>query len=272
MLKEAYHLLTKEYTLTLATTEKDFYAVKKLRAEIFSLKYNMPPSILESKGYLFSQDDKQSFIYLLKHIPTERYIGTVRNFFINAHTTQTLMPMQRDGNVKDINFSSYNLPICEISRMGLSNNLLKYQNFSTLKLRTYLSLALMIATRINAFLYQYSTIFSIMEPSLDRILKRQQAYFEQTGKPVDYYGTCIPYAINRKKLLEETEENVGQVTRYYLKQLCQNPEPFWQFIDNNPYLERSDIQLDRICQLFKEYGDDVDLELLLGEKEIITEV
>ena len=39
---------------------------------------------------------------------------------------------------------------------------------------------------------------------------------------------------------------MGQLTRYYLKELCKNPESFWQFIDNNPYLERSDIQLDRI--------------------------
>lgn len=104
-----------------------------------------------------------------------------------------------------------------------------------------------------------------MEPSLHRILKRQDANFEQIGNPVNYYGTRTPFAISREKLLIETEENVGQVTRHYLKQLCQNPEKFWKFIDDNPYLERSDIELDRICKLFKEYGDDVALELLMGE-------
>ena len=111
-----------------------------------------------------------------------------------------------------------------------------------------------------------------MEPSLHHILKRQNVNFKQISKSIDYYGMRIPYAIERTKLLRDTEENMGKLTRYYLKELCQNPEPFWQFIDNNPYLERSDIQLDRICQLFKEHGDDVDLELLLGEKEIITEL
>ena len=57
---------------------------------------------------------------------------------------------------------------------------------------------------------------------------------------------------------------------FYLQDLCKNPEKFWEFIDNNPYpyLERSYIQLDRICQLFEAHGDDVDLLLLLAEKKI----
>ncbi|HHD78357.1 MAG TPA: hypothetical protein ENK98_01760 [Epsilonproteobacteria bacterium] len=76
---------------------------------------------------------------------------------------------------------------------------------------------------------------------------------------------CVPYAIEREKLLQDTEKTMGTITRHYLKALCQNPDAFWEFIDNNPYLERSDIQLDRICQLFKEHGDNVDLSLLLGE-------
>ncbi len=74
--------------------------------------------------------------------------------------------------------------------------------------------------------------------------------------------------IEREKLINESKNILGQLTLFYLKELCQNPEKFWHFIDNNPYLERSDIQLDRICQLFEEYGDDVDIPLLLkGHKE-----
>ncbi len=91
--------------------------------------------------------------------------------------------------------------------------------------------------------------------------------FKQIGEPVEYYGIRTPYAIERKELLSDTEETMGEITRYYLKKLCKNSDSFWQFIDNNPYLERSDIQLDRICKLFEEYGDDADLSLLLGVKE-----
>jgi len=79
-----------------------------------------------------------------------------------------------------------------------------------------------------------------------------------------------PYTINTKVLLNETESIMGKMTNHYLKRLCESPDAFWKFIDNNPYLERSDIQLDRICQLFQEHGDDVDISLLLGEEVATT--
>lgn len=123
----------------------------------------------------------------------------------------------------------------------------------------------MIATRINFFIYHYPVVFAIMEPSLHRILKRQGVNFEQIGEAVDYYGMRIPFAIDRKKLLRDTEQTMGKLTRYYLKELCSDPEKFWQFIDNNPYLERSDIRLERICRLFETHGEDVDLSLLLKD-------
>ena len=265
---EVIHLLTKEYSITLATNQEDFQAVKDIRHDVIINHY---PEIKETKEYIFNQDDEQSFIYLLQHKETKTYAGSVRIFFANEHTPIQKIPMEKDFHVKNIRHLTQNLPICEISRFALSKNQIKHKGFSELRLRTYLSLALMIATRINAFLYCYSTLFSIMEPSLKRLLKGQNANFEQIGEPMVYHGIRIPFAIRREKLLQETEENVGQITRYYLKELCKNPESFWKFIDSNPYLERSDIQLDRICQLFEEYGDDVELSLLMGEKEVNIE-
>lgn len=261
---EAIHLLTKEYSLVLAATQEDFQAVKKLRNDIISHNYpELDPQEIEP--YLFSQDDEQSFIYLLRHQATNKYVGTVRVFFVNRHTPIQKIPMQKDFHIKNIECFIQNRPICEISRLGLSNNLIEHKKFSGIQLRTYLSMALMIATRINFFLYHYFTIFSLMELSLHRILKRQRVNFEQIGEPVSHYGTRIPFVIERQKLLIETENTMGQITRYYLKELCKNPEVLWTFVDNNPYLKRSDIHLDRICQLFKEYGDDVDISLLLEE-------
>ena len=230
----------------------------------------MSPELLESKGYLFSQDDEQSFIYLLQHKATKTYVGTVRIFFINKNTPIQEMPMQKDGNVQDIEDLTQRLPLAEISRGALIENLPYDENLSALQLRTLLTYGLMIATRINFILYSYSMVFSIMEPSLHRILKRQGVNFEQIGEPVDYYGMCTPFATDRERLIKDTEKNMDEITRFYLKELCTNPKKFWKFIDNNPYLERSDIQLDRICQLFKENGDNVDLELLLGENDLST--
>jgi len=259
-----FNLLTKEYSIILATTENAFQVVKEVRSAVFSTKYAMSPEVLESKGYLFSQDDKQSFIYLLQHNDTGKYVGTVRAFFVNEHTPVQKMPMQKDGNVQGIEEYTQKHPIVEISRGALIHVLPQHEHLSALQLRTLLTYGLMVATRINFLLYHYSMVFSIMEPSLHRILKRQFVHFKQIGEPVEYYGTRTPFAIERQELLSDTEESMGEITRYYLKELCQNPDSFWQFIDNNPYLKRSDIQLDRICKLFKEYGDDVDISLLLG--------
>ncbi len=271
VLNEALHLLTQEYTLILATTKEDISAVKKIRKEILLPKYQNFATIEDEDLFLFNKDDEQSFIYLLRHNPTQTFVGTIRVFFLNSSTPIQKLPMQKDGHVEGIEYLTKDLPICEVSRLALSTNLSTYKDFSTLQLRTYLSMALMAATRINFFLYHYSKIFAIMERSLQRILKRQNVYFEQIGNAVDYYGMRFPFVIKKENFLvsgEETEGPMGMITRYYLKELCQNPEALWQFIDNHPYLERSDIHLDRICQVFKEHGNDVDLSILLKDQKV----
>ncbi len=263
-------LLTREYTLHLATTPADFEQVKRLRKKVFSEKLSIPEQTLESSGFIYSEEDKQSFLYLLYHNQTNTYVGTVRAFFVNTKTPIQQLPMQKDGHVNDIGHLTMELPIIEISRGALILDLPKHEIFSAIQLRTLLTYGLMIATRTNFLLYPYIRVFSMIEPSLHRILKRQNVNFEQVGISREYYGIRAPYAIERTKLLKETEENMGQITRHYLKELCENPEPFWEFIDNNPYLERSDIELERICKLFKEYGEDVDLSLLLGEEDALS--
>ena len=273
MLDKIFHLLTEEYTLILATTQEDFQAVKEVRSDVFVHRYAKYPDLKRAKWFLFGQDDEQAFIYLLQHNATKKYVGSVRVFFINEHTPVQNMPMQRDSKVEGIEHLTKDLPICEISRLALIKTIPEHKDFSMTQLRTLLSMALMSATRINFFLYHYSRIFAIMERSLHRILKRQSVTFEPIGDAVDYYGKRFPFVIKKEDFIiagEKTEGTMGQLTRYYLKELCKNPESFWQFIDNNSYLERSDIQLDRICKLFKEHGDNVSMKLLLGEIDLST--
>ncbi len=268
MIEKTFHLLTKEYSIFLATTEEDLQAVRDIRAEVFVSRLETSLALLESRKFLFNKDDEQSFIYLLQHNATKKYVGSVRVIFINERTPIQIMPMQRDGKVEGIEHLTKDLPICEISRLALIKIIPEHKDFSMPQLRTLLSMALMSATRINFFLYHYSRIFAIMERSLHRILKRQSVAFEAIGDAVDYYGVRFPFVIKKEDFLiagEKTEGTMGQLTKYYLKELCKNPEPLWKFIDDNPYLERSDIQLDRICQLFEEHGEDLDLSLLLGD-------
>ena len=265
---KVFHLLAEEYSLLLATTKEDFQAVKEIRNDVIVNHY---PDVEESKEYIFNQDDEQSFIYLLQHKATKKYVGSVRIFFVNELTPIQEIPMQKDLHIKNIECLTQDLPIGEISRFALVKNQIQHKDFSGLQLRTSLSLALMCATRINVFLYHYTKIFAIMERSLHRIFNRQSLTFEPIGDAIDFHGVRFPFVIRKESLLtagEETEGTMGKLTRHYLKEFCKNPESIWQFIDNNPYLERSDIQLDKICQHFKKYGDDIDMALLVREDEM----
>ena len=266
MLKKAFHLLTQEYSIFLATTAEHLQAVKDIRAEVFVSRLEMSFAELESRNFLINKDDEQSFIYLLQHKATKKYVGSVRVIFINEHTPIQIMPMQRDGKVQGIDHLTKDFPICEISRLALVKNLPKHEDFSMNELRTLLSMSLMSATRINFFLYHYSSIFAIMERSLHLILKRQSVAFTSIGDAVDYYGLRFPFVINQRDLalaIEKTEKSMGEVTKYYLLELCNNPESLWGFIDNNPYLERSDIHLDKISQAFKKHGENVSIQQLV---------
>jgi len=268
VLNKVFHLLTEEYTIILAATQEHFHAVEAIRNDVVVNHY---PDIEETKEYIFSQDDEQSFIYLLQHKATKKYVGSVRVFFANEHTPAQEIPMQKDLHIKDIERFTQELPICEVSRFALIKNQIKHKDFSELRLRSYLSLALMCATRINFLLYHYSRIFAIMEHSLHHILKRQSVAFEPIGDAIDFHGIRFPFVIKKEDFItagEKTEGTMGQLTRYYLKKLCKDPESLWQFIDNNPYLERSDIYLVKINQLFETYGDDVDLALLLEDEDL----
>jgi len=270
VLEKVFHLLTEEYKLILATTQEDFRAVENIRNDVIVNHY---PDIEETKEYIFSQDDKQSFTYLLQHKETKRYVGSVRIFFVNKYTPAQEIPMQKDLHIENIERYTQELPIAEISRFALIKDQVPHKDFSELRLRGYLSLVLMSATRINVFLYHYSKIFAIMERSLHRILKRQSVALEPIGEAIDFHGMRFPFVMKKEDFLmagKKTEDTMGQITRYYLQELCKNPESLWQFIDNNPYLERSDIQLDQICQFFKEYGNDINLSVLLAEDKYET--
>lgn len=273
MLNKVFHLLTEEYSLILATTPKDFEAVKKVRSDVFEHRYAQYPDLKKAKWFLFSQDDKQAFIYLLQHNKTKKYVGSVRIFFVNEHTPVQTIPMQRDCKITDIEKLTHDLPICEVSRLSLIHDQIEHDDFSELQLRTYLSLALMSATRLSFLLNSYEKMFAIMERSLHLILKRQSVAFTSIGDAVDYYGVRFPFVINKEDLslaIEKTEGSMGTLTKYYLLELCKNPEPFWQFIDKNPYLNRSNIHLDKICQIFKEHGEDVTMKCLLEEMDNLS--
>ncbi len=262
--KEVFDLLTREYSLVLATTTEEIEAVKEIREKVFSPKLSLSKQELNEKGFIFNKGDNQSLIFLLKNKKSGKYCGTIRVFFVNNTTEIKQIPMLEYGEVELYKKLQISYPICEISRLALVSDLAPYQDFSALKLRTYLSIGLMSTIGISVFLYKLNQIFSIMEPALDRILSRQGIYFNDIGPNVELYGKRAPYMIKRENLILESEEILGEITMYYLKEMCKNPEKLWYFVDNNPYLTRKDIEIERLCKLFKKYGDEIDIPRLLN--------
>jgi N-acyl amino acid synthase of PEP-CTERM/exosortase system len=259
------HLLTNVYSLELALNEEDIEKVKEVRKKAILPIYQDLTEIENEERFLFNQDDEQSFIFLLKHNATGAYVGTIRIFYVNDKTPIQNIPMQIYGNVQGIEAYVSQHPVYEVSRLALLPHIKGDENISALRLRTYLTMGLMSAIGISMFLYPCKYIFAIMEPPLHRIIKRQGVDFRQVAPSVEYFGQRIPYMIERESLIFEAKEIFAEITKHYLFKLCQTPETFWQFIDNHPYLERSDIQLERICQLFDQYGKKIDLNLLLEQ-------
>ncbi len=237
--------MTQSYHLILATTQEEFDAVKALRKEVLFEKYRHFASIEDEEAFAWDSSDEQSFLYLLQHRETGRYVGTIRIFFINALTPLQEMPMEHYTHAPRISALKSKLPVCEISRFALSMDIPQYENMSALWVRMHLSLLLMIGTRITAKIYPFHTIFAIMEHSLARLLRKQSAYFEQIGESVDYYGMRTPFAIDPDRLLNDTIQTEA-VSCFYLHRFLEKNGMLDRFIAQNPYVTREMFHLN-VC-------------------------
>ncbi len=240
---EAYAFMTQTYRLVLATTPEHIDAVKALRKEVLLEKYRHFANIEDEERFAWDESDTQAFIYLLQHQKSGRYVGTIRVFFINDATPLKEMPMEHYSHAPRIAELKAALPVCEISRFALSAELPKEAEHTAQWVRIHLSLLLMIGTRITAQIYPFKMIFAIMEPSLARLLRWQKAHFEQIGSEVDYYGTTIPFAIERDTLLSDTFAT-QRVSCYYLDQFSQQGGSLEHFLAQCPYIDAEMLNLD----------------------------
>ncbi len=263
--EEVFELLTQKYTLVLASTPDEIEAVIQIRKDVFSKKLGLSSDILEKKGFLYGESDKQSFIYLLKENSTGNFIGTNRIFFVNELTPISVITKEIYSHVDNIESLTKGVSICEISRFALLQNIEPCGELSGLQLRGYLSMALMATIGINIFLYSCDHIFATMERSLHRIIRRQNIIFKEIGDPVEYYGERIPYMIKRNDLIANAKEIFESLVLYYLHKICSDPDKLYNFIEKNPYLDYSHMQIDRLSYLFKKYGKDIRVSDLLSQ-------
>ena len=253
--KKIFDLLTKEYTLKLVITKQDIEFLKEVRTKVLLPAYEKHTHIEDIDKFLYNQDDKQSFIYILIHNETQKPVGTIRMFFINDKSPIKQLPMQMYGGVDDIDEYTKHKPICEISRLALIKDLPKHQTLSALSLRTSLTMGLFVALGINIFLYPYQYIFSIMEPALFRIIRKHGVLFDPIGKSVDYFGPRIPHAIQRDTLIYKSKPIIGYITLYYLKNLALNPNEFIEYINNHPYIDKDDILINKLIEIINNNPD-----------------
>ena len=252
---EIFDLLTTEYYLKLVTTQQDIVFLKEIRQKVLLPAYEKHTHIEDIDKFLYNQDDEQSFIYILIHNTTQKPVGTIRVFFINNKTPIKQLPIQMYGGVSDIDNYMQTYPVCEISRLALIKDLPPYPKLSALKHRTILTIGLQSAIAINMYLYGYTTVFSIMEPALYRLLSRYGIDFKPIGQEVDYFGPRIPHAIPRDKLMREADKTLWEIALFYLKELAQNPDAFIEYINNHPYLTIDNIYIDKLIDTINKHPD-----------------
>jgi len=255
-------LLTNEYQIKLVITHKDIEDLKEVRYKVLVPAYEKYQKISNIDSFLYNHDDNQSFVYILIHTPTQKPIGTIRVFFINDKTPIKRIPLQIYGGADDIDMYTNQKPICEVSRLALIRDLPPHPNLSSLKLRTILTIGLQAAIAINMYIYDYKMVFSSMAPSLYRLLHRYGVNFEPVGKEIDYFGPRIPHAIPRDKLMKEADKTLWQIAMFYLKDLATNPNAFIKFINDHPYLDIEDINLNQLIDLYQNNPNPTISELL----------
>jgi N-acyl amino acid synthase of PEP-CTERM/exosortase system len=250
--KDVLKLLQNDYELEFVTTPSQFQALKEIRLTVYMEKYNKSRNYLERIGVIYNHEDEQSFIYLLKHRHSGRYVGTVRSYFVNRHTPPAPLPMNQTVPYEITEPYMRCVPFLEVSRLALIKKLPSHPDFSALKLHTMLTFVLFSTVRITATVYPVEVLFTIMEPALHRILKRRGISFHPISDAVDSYGTKrIPYISFAPVLFKETEKSMGDITRYHLKRFCFDSPSFQNFIRNHPYLRNETLCLDALCEIFQ---------------------
>jgi N-acyl amino acid synthase of PEP-CTERM/exosortase system len=260
--EQILNLLTQEYSLRLVITQQDIELLKEVRTKILVPIYERYTQIENVDELLYNQDDEQSFVYILIHNQTQKPVGTIRIFFINDKTPIQQLPMQTHGGVTNIDIYTKHKPICEITRLALIKDLPTHKDLSALSLRTTLTMGLFVALGMNILLYKYKSIFSIMEPSLFRIIRRHGILFEPIGETVDYFGKRIPHIITRQNLMDNANPIIGHVTLHYLKQLVVHSDEFISYIDKHPYLDRDKMHIDKLIDILQNKPDITIDELL----------
>ena len=212
----------KYFIPVLANTDQLKQEVYKIRYEVYckELKYE-PKDKFPDKKERDIYDD-QSYHFLLKHKPTEQYVGCVRLIFATPKHSQALFPFERvyDNSINLVINSRQNY--CEISRLAILKTFRKPQkntlsalgvNFCSQDEKYNMPLICMglHGIYISMAAFWRVKLFCLIEDSLARHYRRYGITTYKIGPMLDYHGKRTLFLMKPREIMKNIDPNLSEL-------------------------------------------------------------
>jgi len=231
---ETTQTFIKYFRLEYANTAELIAQVHKIRYDVFCTELGLEdncPADVEADEF-----DTHSYHYLLKHLPSNKYAGTIRIVLPPHDRPELITPIEKfcfeavDPNIIDI----ANLPrgsFAEVSRLAVPSSFRKRageagkpyivnsenktdsnsngrNNFPHIAIGLYLAAASLFTLK------DLKHIFVMVEPRLARSMRRIGLHFEQMGEVIEYHGQRAPFYITPELLSKHLSPEVDKLYQH----------------------------------------------------------
>ena len=219
-----YDISHKYFEVITAENDELLENVHRLRYQVLCEEKRLPGFEAAPKSNRKETDhyDRDSVHVLLRHLPTQEFIGTARLILASRIDFNKKLPIELHTRFDPGMFSVDSLQrtrTAEISRFLVVKKFSQYtEGWRQSSLGTVndevgertkanrnssLSIALILSEGIVRLSVKYNIInlLSIMDPSLNRLLGFYGLNFDPIGSYVEYHGLRRPYYLNLKNLL-----------------------------------------------------------------------
>lgn len=178
----------------------------RLRYQVYSLERGFEPGL---NGLETDENDCHSRHVLLRHIPTQKVIGTVRLVTLPVWDLSAALPMEQVCRP----FRLAQLPrhqVAEVSRFALSKTLRSLLGEHSKQARLELIRGIVLLSHRIGIRYWYA----LMEPTLLRLLQHSAIHFHQAGAVVDHHGIRQPSMVDLSEMLARVQHEKPDTWRY----------------------------------------------------------
>ena len=230
-----------EPVVTKAQREKSFF----IRHQVYCRELGFEPYREGEPPRETDEYDDRSRHCLLIHKPSKRAIGSVRLILADDNKPESPLPFERHCSAAlDKSFFDPDqfLPgqVAEFSRIAVLEEFRRREkheantNNMAPAIHDERRASAFPVIPISLFLASLSMLenseaeigFAMMEPKLERLLRRYGIVFESAGDPVDYHGWRAPYIIHRDNIGRHFKHGVGEIYFEVNRILCKTEEVF----------------------------------------------